>query len=311
MLTYKNWYNFEWKFGKTAPLNCFDQWVFKPYISDLSDKNFKESVTDALLKIKDLGKPLVLFYSGGIDSEVILLECIKNEIDIIPVTIRFTDELNSQDVRYVNDFASRFNIDIHYLDIDFEEWFNDSKTEFGYRSLVSKYEFIHVATPLNLWARNQVTKLIGDCITITGAGDVPLANAYDKFDCFKWNWKICIAIDSQYKKLSWYKLNYPNDVPLFYMYTPQLARSFMNEPEIIDCVKEYSYKINVVSSKQRMFSRYWPELTTRKKYTGFEKVNINITKTDIFNDDFNNTLDMYTTIPYDDYIRLFRMPNNK
>jgi len=303
MLTYNNWYQWQWRLGGDSPLNVYDSWIFTPKFEQITPMSFKESVQDALIKIKALNKPLYLFYSGGLDSEIILKEAINMDIDIIPVTIRFNDDLNKNDMEYVYKFQERYGIDVVFLDLDLDKWHRDSYY-YSYRYLVNKYKFVHYATPLNFWARRKVEEMFGDCVTITGTGDMPLAFLPSKADVLKYQWLVAVAYDSQYKRLQWYGEHYPDDVPLFFVYTPELVKSFMCEPEIKHCVTHNSYKLSVGSSRKALYSRNWPELEVRTKYTGFESF--------IPDEDYcfticpTNQASSYCFMDYNEYFRLFR-----
>jgi hypothetical protein len=304
MPSYKNWYNWEWLQGGDRPSNHLDVWWFKPQVDTIASISFLEAMQDALLKLADKGLPLYIMYSGGLDSEVILLEALKLGLDIRPVVIRFANDLNAHDVYYAEQFSQKFNIDLIYLDIDIQAW-NQDTSEFGYLGLVQKYGFVHPAAPLNFWARDQLHALVGECLCITGTGDLPLLRLPDPQNIFDVEWYFCFTIDSQYKRLHWYQEHYPQDAPMFFIYTPELVCSFLQEREMADCVKN-PYKLSVSSSKKALYSRLWPELETRPKFTGFEKLETSTVTNLKAAREFINPITVYTTIKYDDFIKLLR-----
>lgn len=304
MPSYKNWYNWEWLEGGDTPSCSLDVWSFRPRIEAIETMSFPEAIRDALRKLQDSGKPLYLMYSGGLDSEIILREAIKMGIEIKPVFIRFADGVNEHEWYYVERFAQEFNQEIIYLDVDINAWYSDP-SDFGYAGLVRKYGFVHPAAPLNFWARDQLNKLVGDCVCITGTGDLPLVKMADPRNIFSSAWYFCFTVDSQYKRLSWYKEHYPQDAPLFFAYTPELVRSFLDEPEIKDCVTR-EYKLSVASSRKAMYSRLWPELSERVKYTGFENVTLSVTDTFALASEYRNPITVYTNISYEEFNQLLR-----
>ena len=304
MPSYKNWYNWEWKHGGDKPAHSLDVWSFKPAIETVARMSFRDAIRDALLKLKAQGLPLYIMYSGGLDSEIILLEALKLGIAIQPVVIRFDNGLNAHDLQYVDIFASQFDCDMIYLDLDINEWSNDTG-EFGYLGLVKKYGFVHPAAPLNFWARDQLNTLVGECVCITGTGDLPMVKIPDPQNIFGVAWYFCFTIDSQYKRLSWYQEHYPQDAPLFFVYTPELVTSFLNEDEILDCVDK-PYKLSVSSSKKALYHRVWPELQVREKFTGFENVKLSVDGSLFAARDFDNPVAVYTNIRYEDFTQLLR-----
>lgn len=309
MSSYNNWYNWEWRIGKMAPAHFFDTWHFKPTSTAWQPMSFKQAVRDALVKLQRHGLPLYLLYSGGLDSEIILKEAIEANIKITPITIRFKDQLNQHDLAYVEAFAQKFNQDILYLDIDIEAWRTDATSPYGYLSLVKQYGFVHMATPLYLWARNEINLTLQPGICINGSGDLPLAKGPDPKDISNTTWQVFVSIDSQWKRMHWTNTHYPNDAPLFFMYTPELVGSFINEPEIQICT-QVPYKLSVSSSKKALYHRLWPDLPVRHKYTGFEHLKVTIDGT--FNQvrQMENPITIYSQIPYEQFTELFERTSN-
>lgn len=303
MPSYKNWYNWEWKTGGDKPSNPLDVWEFKPRIESIEPMNFREAIRDALLKLNKQGLPLYLMYSGGLDSEIILREALSIGIEVKPVVIRFANGLNAHDLHYVDVFKEQFGIEMLYLDVDIHEWSVD-QSDFGYMGLVKKYGFVHPAAPLNFWARNELNRLVGECVCITGTGDLPLVKVPDPQNIFSLAWYFCFTIDSQYKRMAWHEEHYPLDAPMFFIYTPELVRSFLQEPEILECVNK-EYKLSVASSKKAMYNRLWPELQTREKFTGFERIAFTVDGLLSQVQDFNNPFTVYTNIKYEDFTKLF------
>lgn len=96
---------------------------------------------------------------------------------------------------------------------------------------------------------------------------------------------------------------------MFFIYTPELVRSFLDEPEILDCAKR-EYKLSVASSRKAMYKRLWPDLPERPKFTGFEHIPLDVQKTFELVSEYKNPLTVYTTISYAEFDRLLRPSAN-
>lgn len=273
MHTFNNWYQWEWSIGGKNQVSPFDQWLFKPKNIGLdSSLTFKESVEKALYLIsKTRNAPLGIMYSGGLDSEIILQTALDLDIPINVFSIRFCNNLNNHEMQYVKEFSEKNKIKINYIDVDIENWLYKEEYELSYPYQVRTYHYAHIATPLHFFARNFIANQYGDYAIINGSGDVPLALLPKKLDCTKNEWGISINWDSQFNRLNQSTI-YPEDIPLFFCYIPELQYNFLMEQEILQCVNPAYKKCGVISSRHNLYHRLWPQLLRRQKYDGFEYV---------------------------------------
>ncbi len=303
MLTYNNWYRWQWADGSCGlkpPSDSFQSWVFNPAISSIRTLSFEDAVYDALEKIAHKNKQLVVMYSGGLDSEIILYAAQKIGVKIIPAIIRFDGGLNDHDLFYVNNYLNKFSVkDFIYLDINIDDWMTLT-FDHSLVHLAERYGFVHVATPLYFWARKQLKEIVGECTVINGSGDLPLARIPNPTNIFEAVPYACFAIDSQQKRLMISQQLYSDDVPLFFVYTPELVQSFMLEPEILEFERNFS-KLSITSLRRQLFTRIWPELDIRKKFTGFERVKSTFP---VVNSTYKNSMATYTNIEYGNFKRL-------
>lgn len=312
MLTHNNWFQHSWRKGGYKPKDILDNWILEFDTSDLdATLNFKESVEKALNYIKEKNKKLVLMYSGGLDSEIILKTAIDLGIDIIPYTMRYYDSdklLNVEDITYVNHFAEKNNIEVKFVDVDIVDWYKNADYPHGYCWFVENTSATHVGTPLCCWLRIQIEKLEGDCCVIQGQGDCPLNLVPNQNNLDELNWVVMFNWEGHYRRFWWYEENYPDDVSQFFFYIPELQYNYLMEPIMQHCVKPNSLKCAVTSSRHAVYHYYWPELDRRKKYTGFEHFN-EIQSNDLFpNKEIKYTPKHATGITsytHEDYLRKF------
>ena len=316
MLTYNNWIKQHWRKGKTKPKDLLDNWILDYDVSHLNRNiNFKDSVEQALTLISEKDLPLVIMYSGGLDSEVILKTALDLNIEIKPYTLRYLDKegnyYNKEDLYYVREFSKKYGLSINYIDLDIEEWMYNPNFPNGYSWFIETQGARHVGTPLCCWARMQIEKLEGECCVIQGQGDCPLNLVPDVNNFDRLIWKIIFEYDGHYRRFWWYQKHYPNDVPQFYLYIPELHYSYLNDPILLHCVKPSSLKCSVTSSRHAIYHYYWPELKNRKKYTGFENLNFDQREIDRTLKMQPWSAEMILAYDYEDYIRKFAETSNQ
>lgn len=72
--------------------------------------------------------PVEVLYSGGLDSEIVLLSCIKNKIPVIAVTMRLMfrgTPFNVSDIYYAEKFCREHNVKHVVYDLDVEKFFGN------------------------------------------------------------------------------------------------------------------------------------------------------------------------------------------
>ena len=99
-------------------------------------------------------KYVEVLYSGGLDSELVLLSCLKNNIPVIAITLIIKIEgliINTHDLYYAEKFCRENNITHKLVELDADKFFENGK----HLSYLTPYYIIepHVAT--HLWLIEQ------------------------------------------------------------------------------------------------------------------------------------------------------------
>jgi hypothetical protein len=99
-------------------------------------------------------KYVEVLYSGGLDSELVLLSCIKNSIPVIAITLIIKVEgliINTHDLYYAEKFCRENDITHKLLELDADKFFHNGE----YLRYLRPYYIIepHVAT--HLWLIEQ------------------------------------------------------------------------------------------------------------------------------------------------------------
>jgi hypothetical protein len=197
-------------------------------------------------------KYVEVLYSGGLDSELVLLSCMKNNIPVIALTLVIKVEglvINTHDLYYAEKFCREHNITHKLIDFDASKFFSEG----NHLSYLEPYYITepHVATHLWLIEKCNYFPIIG--------GDWPWAHTH-----------------IENKVLSPVRLEYAS------------YERFMKDKGIngignmISYSLESSYKLieihlnnhipgeTISNFKSRMYQVMYPELNTRLKSHGWE-----------------------------------------
>jgi hypothetical protein len=198
-------------------------------------------------------KYVEVLYSGGLDSELVLLSCIKNSIPVIAMTLVIKIEgliINTHDLYYAEKFCRENDITHKLVELDADKFFQNGK----HLSYLSPYYIIepHVATHLWLIEQCNYFPIIG--------GDWPWAQVL-----------------KENKVLSPFRLEYAS------------YERFMTDKGIHGIGNMISYSLessikliethlnnhlpdeSISNFKSRMYQTMYPELKTRLKSHGWEK----------------------------------------
>lgn len=306
MLTYDNWFAPEFLSGQNQP-KYVDPWQIKFNHTDCdTEMTFPDAIKRALELISQTHDNIIVQYSGGLDSEIIIREAIKSGIDVTPYTLRFHNNLNEHEIYYCKLLESDLGIEVKYIDIDIEAWWSDPEFHKGYCHYITHQGMWHPAAPLAWWMRERISEIHGDCCVINGSGDPPLIRRPDRHNICSWQWGISYNLDGHWKRLSYSEQKFPQDVPLFFLYIPELHYSYLTHDVVNECVQPNSFKLGPTSTRHKLYLEYYPEITPRTKYHGFENLlKLNKHKPEVYHKSYAGVMNT-RHIPYEEYIRMLR-----
>jgi len=214
-------------------------------------------------------KYVEVLYSGGLDSELVLLSCIKNNIPVIAITLIIKIDgmiINTHDIYYAEKFCRTNNITHKLVELNADKFFENG----DHLPYVSPYYITepHVATHLWLIEQCNYFPIIG--------GD--------------WPW---VQTHIENKVLSPFRLEFASYERFM------LDKGINGIGNMISYSLDSSVKLiqihldnhiggeNISSFKSRMYQTMYPELETRLKSHGWEhhktqKFNLAIYKIDLF-----------------------------
>jgi len=214
----------------------------------------------ARLLYTDLGKDLVLFLSGGTDSEI----CARNFVEIGKkpdcIMIRFKDDYNLPDVIEAVAICDELGLKLTFIDFDVKDFFYSGKA-------ASISEQIQCT---------QLTYLmVYSCILDIGraaimGGEALLSNNISK-DSSSWYYTFRENEDASAMRFSEkFKIPFVNE---YFSYTPELLLYYLENTDIQALTSDIkNYKLTSVSSKNQILKTLYPNIRAKKKTHGFEEL---------------------------------------
>lgn len=303
-----DWWQWSWRLGGDNPQGKLDNWVFEPKISDFrATENMRDAMADALTDIASESDNLVLFYSGGVDSESILTQALDQGIDILPVHMRFTSDsgiLNDHEKYYVEQFAQKHDIKIEYIDVDIMSWLHTDRSELSWYHINSELGFKHQGPASLMYLRYLVAQRLGDVTVIHGHGDLPVYGWQDPYNLGSKVWTINYCWHANFETVKYYYENYPSDIPYFYIYSPELVYSNMKDFERYNCLRpEVKFSSN---SRSYLFQQLFPDQVSRPKYGGWEKFWQKHSDVPWYRTQVSDNPEPYSYIDYEEFYALLR-----
>ena len=220
----------------------------------------KELKKTAKTVSKEYGKDLVLFLSGGTDSEIVLRNFLEVGVKPRCAVIKFADGYNAPDVAEAEDLAASLDVKLDVLDFDVKDF---------YRSGEAKQfaDEIDCSQVTYLMVYHQIKKLGAPAVM---GGEQLLRRHVNKEGSF---WYHCFRENEDASAMRFSeKFNIPI-VNEWFSYTPEMMLYYLEDPDIQTLVTDrYNYKLASVSSKNAILKRLYPEIRVRRKTHGFERL---------------------------------------
>lgn len=209
---------------------------------------------------KDLGNDLVLFLSGGTDSEIVLRNFVHNGFKPRCVALRFENEYNAGEVKEAEAIARELDVKLEIIDFNVHEFYNSGEAkEFGEQIQCTQLTY------------NMVYKSVLELGAPAVMGGEALLTRQVNVDDSFWYYTFRENEDASAMRFT-EKFNVPL-VNEWFSYTPELLLYYLEHPRIIDLVtNKYNYKLNSASSKNVILRELYPYFRTKEKTHGFESL---------------------------------------
>jgi hypothetical protein len=239
---------------------------YKVYAGSIDKKEYKKSSWRNELKktarsvLNDYGKDLILFLSGGTDSEIVLRNFLEIGFKPKCVTIKFTDDYNSIDVKQAIDIANELNVKLDTINFDIKKFYRSGEAlefskEINCTQITYLMVYYHIKN-FNMPAVMGGEQLLSRKVLPTGSF---------WYHCFRENEDASAMRFSE-------KYNIPI-VNEWFSYTPEMMLYYLEDPDIQKLITDkFNYKLTSVSSKNYILKKLYPEIKLRIKTHGFERL---------------------------------------
>jgi hypothetical protein len=250
------------KFGiRTTPYE-----KYKVFTGSIDSNVYKKSSWRNELKntarsvLKEYGKDVTLFLSGGTDSEIVLRNFLEIGHKPKCVAIKFTNDYNLNDINEAIEISNSLNVKLDIINFDIKNFYRSGEAlEFSKEINCTQITYLMVyyhIKKLGLPAVMGGEQLLKREVTKNGSF---------WYHCFRENEDASAMRFSE-------KYNIPI-VNEWFSYTPEMMLYFLENDDVQNLINnKFNYKLTSVSSKNQILKKLFPEIKLRKKTHGFERL---------------------------------------
>jgi len=209
--------------------------------------------------LTEYGKDLVVFLSGGTDSEIVVRNFLEIGFKPKCVTIKFKDDYNAADVVEAEEIAKHLDVKLDILNFDIKDFYHSGEAE-----VFSKE--IDCTQITYLMVYYHIKKL--GFPAVMGGEQMLRKSASNKgtswYHCFREN-----------EDASAMRFSEKYQIPLvneWFSYTPEMMLYYLEDYQIQTLVNLPNFKLSSVSSKNDILRELFPEIREKLKTHGFERL---------------------------------------
>ena len=258
-------YNFEDKHG--------DYWVKFGRAKYIPTSFRDECVRAARLIGENAKQPILVCFSGGIDSEIVVRSFqeakVPFEVLIMKLKYRNNDHINSHDTEYAFNYVNQNSIPYRTITVDLDDFYRNKLIEEVKKYKAGKY--------IGILIHNEMIKQLKGFHCVLGGGDINLER-------HRYNGRPNrpgMYLEEEIISIALIESAHQNKCGIssrFFMHTPELMLSWLLDPDIQHWIKyEVAFaskftNINYFGIKPFVMFRHWPDMVVRPKFTGLEKI---------------------------------------
>lgn len=178
---------------------------YKKYTLEITDDNKNGNFTTELLDVetqpfnslsdvilenlsKRGNRTAELLYSGGLDSEVTLMTCVRNKIPVRAITAKYIADgitINTYDLYYAEKFCREHNVEHKVIELDIKKFFESGE----YGDYIWPYRIVQSHVAIHFWLMEQCSEfpIIGGDYTWPWC-NIPMVSParmpYTRYECF-------------------------------------------------------------------------------------------------------------------------------
>ena len=259
-----NWYKWSYDnemFGRQTN-NAIFKTHFNVPVSKKNVSNFKQELlnaADSTMSYSSM-RPTILF-SGGADSEIMLRAFLDIGANPKVVIVRYENDYNIYDVSYAITICSILNVSYDLIDFNLEKFYEHDAERISQLAQIDRPRALPYCALLESI----------DGFPIMANGDLtPIRISADYTESSIWINR-CWEHDIGWSKFL-REINKPG-IAEWFKWTPGLVLSYMNTIWFKNLVSDQYYgKTGSNSTKLIGYREAYPDLISRTKQTGFEKV---------------------------------------
>ena len=288
--------HFHWTYNGVPFSNrTHDSDIFKMHWDKVTrrPRDFKSECLDVVSKIKDAypNEKFSIFFSGGVDSEVLAQSFLLAGVPFVADILRFKDGYNDHDIKYAIDFCEYYNVQYRVHEIDIVEFYKSKE----YLPIGIKYQSSQIAQIQLIWLMNK----IDDAIPVLGTGEVFFEQKFD-YAAYLRNpkernnrWFYYVRENNDLSVPKYAHINQRPVISEFFSYTPEIMLSYAVDPLVTKLVtNQLVGKRSVQAIKKEVYGQHFL-LKPRPKYHGYETLKLL---------NFNAKQEMQKVIPYNDNV---------
>lgn len=225
----------------------------------------KSSWHNELLKTADTvlneyGNDLIVFLSGGTDSEIVLRNFLRIGHTPRCVTIKFKDDYNAPDVIEAETIAKELNVKLEVIDFDVKDFYWSGEAS----SFAKEIDCTQITY---LMVYYHIKKLGFPAIM---GGEQLLKRHVNHEGSF---WYHCFRENEDGSAMRFsnkFKIPLVNE---WFSYTPEMMLYYLEDYDVQSLVNNrYNYKLTSVSSKNAILKKLYPSIREKIKTHGFERL---------------------------------------
>lgn len=219
-----------------------------------------ELTRTADIVLHEYGKDLVVFLSGGTDSEIVVRNFLEVGHKPRCVTIQFANDYNAPDVVEAINIAKKLGVKLEVIDFDVKEFYRSGEAaEFSKEIDCTQITYLMVYYHI---------KKLG-FPAVMGGEQMLRKSATSKgvfwYHCFREN-----------EDASAMRFSEKFRIPLvneWFSYTPEMMLYYLEDYQIQTLIhSKDNFKVSSVSSKNQILKELFPEISERIKTHGFERL---------------------------------------
>lgn len=211
------------------------------------------------------GMPIYVFNSGGIDSEAILESFVRAKVPVTSVTLRYEDNLNEHEVKYVYEYVKKRErfVSLKVIDFKMTDWLQSNEAmNYARMGQTIQLGHTHIFKVAN--------DMLHDGLVITGTDQPKIirddSNGGAPRFLIDFEEKHCSA-------LKFFKATGIRSVPVFYQWSSALMTSYMlasGHTGFYNNLYNPNYWLNEFFKYHFLYKAF--KLQPRKKYTSYERL---------------------------------------